>query len=57
MEFLGAYDYDFNNVPLDSDGGFLPFDQNRWLQLGYKNTGSLEFLEQLKRPSFIQTNE
>lgn len=57
MEFLGAYNYDFNNVPLDSDGGFLPFDQNRWLQLGYKNTGSLEFLEQLKRPSFIQTNE
>jgi len=57
MEFLGAYDYDFNNVPLDLDGGFLPFDQNRYLQLGYKNTGSLEFLEQLKRPSFIQTNE
>ena len=57
MEFLGAYNYDFNNVPLDEDGGFLPFDQNRYLQLGYKNTGSLEFLEQLKRPSFIQTNE
>jgi len=57
MEFLGAYNYDFNNVPLDINGNFLPFDQNRWLQLGYKNTGSIEFLEQLKRPSFIQTNE
>ena len=57
MDFLSAYDFDFNNVPLDLDRGFSPFDQNRWLQLGYKHTGNLDFLEQLKRPSFIQTNE
>ena len=57
MDFLSAYEFDFTNVPLELDGGFSPFDQNRYLQLGYKHTGSLEFLEALKRPSFINTNE
>ena len=57
MDFLSAYEFDFSNVPLDLDGGFSPFDQNRYLQLGYKHTGSLEFLEALKRPSFMNTNE
>lgn len=57
MDFLSAYDFDFTNVPLDLDGGFSPFDQNRYLQLGYKHTGSLEFLDALKRPSFMNTNE
>ena len=57
MDFLSAYEFDFTNVPLELDGGFSPFDQNRYLQLGYKHTGSLEFLEALKRPSFMNTNE
>jgi len=57
MDFLSAYEFDFSNVPLDLDGGFSPFDQNRYLQLGYKHTGSLEFLDALKRPSFMNTNE
>tara|TARA_B100000214_G_scaffold166786_2_gene119776 strand:- start:2145 stop:4766 length:2622 start_codon:yes stop_codon:yes gene_type:complete len=57
MDFLQAYDFDFTNVPLDLDGGLSPFDQNRWFQLSYKHTGDIQFLENLKRPSFMNTNE
>ena len=57
MDFLSAYNYDFANVPLINDGEFEPWDQNRWTQLMYKHTGDMQYLEMLKRPSFIQTNE
>ena len=53
MEFLKAYDFDFTNVPL-IDGKFSAFDQNRFDQLMYKHTGSMEALGNLVRPAFMQ---
>ncbi len=52
MDFLAPYDFDFENVPLEN-GEFSAWDQNRWTQLQYKHTGDIQYLNMLKRPTFI----
>ena len=53
MDFLKAYDFDIDNVPI-FNGEFSAFDQNRFDQLMYKHTGSMEALGKLVRPAFMQ---